>query len=60
AERDGRRVAIVAVTRPVLRVLRLFAEDVRIPTHSRMADAVREPPGYSARLSGDFPETGAP
>ncbi|WP_328457252.1 MULTISPECIES: STAS domain-containing protein [unclassified Amycolatopsis] len=38
AERRG--IAIVARSLPVVRVLRLFALDTRVPVHARLSDAV--------------------
>jgi anti-sigma B factor antagonist len=42
AEREHRRIAVIAGTRPVLRVLRLFADDVRVPIHGDQAEAVQD------------------
>ncbi|WP_329048691.1 STAS domain-containing protein [Amycolatopsis sp. NBC_01488] len=45
AHLERRRIAVVATTRPVTRLLRLAGFD-RIPVYSRLADAVRELPSW--------------
>ncbi len=42
AHLEHRRIGVVASTRPILRVLRMFGLDTRLPIYARLADAVRE------------------
>ncbi|WP_414938252.1 STAS domain-containing protein [Amycolatopsis sp. cmx-11-51] len=39
---ERRRMGLVTATSSVLRILRLFALDVRVPVYPRLSDAVRE------------------
>ncbi len=39
---ERRRIGLIATTAPVLRILRLFAFDVRVPVYSQLTHAVRE------------------
>ncbi|AUI60326.1 hypothetical protein B1H26_24045 [Amycolatopsis sp. BJA-103] len=42
ARAERRRIGLVTARSSVLRILRLFAVDVRMPVYPRLADAVRE------------------